>query len=391
MKNQIIILLFLGTLFSSCGTTTHYLSSSYDDAIYYNADKDQPLIINSATSDVLTVLKNKTWEAARSNNNINIQEIIYVDDQDSAVIIPEESYEEILTKFDSPYYVINVNVANDRDRYNYWDDPWYDGYYNPWYFRHSIFGPWSIGYSWYGPYDWFYSPYYSYWSSPWYNPWYGGYYGLSIYYGHYGYYDPYDSWYYNGWSGSHFYNPRQRYYGRRDDNVNNSGRGSAISGGSYVRREAVVEQTRGGRLNKNHSESTIPERSESVYRRETRTTSSGAIHNTDVVNGNTNRRETSYQRSNSTYRQPATTNQSQSVKKKTEPVYRRSTQQSASTKKESASTIKSATTATRSTTYERSSTSRTYTTPPASSGNSSSSSSSSRSSSSSSSGSTYRR
>lgn len=390
MKNQFIILLSLGTLLSSCGTTTHYASSSYDDAIYYNPGNGQTNTINSATNDTLFVLKNKTREAAQSNKSVNVREIIIMD-EDTTVIVPKESFEEILTKFDSPYYVVDINITNGRG-YDYWNDPyWSYGFYNPWYFRHNRFGPW--GSYWYDPYDWFYSPYYSYWNSPWYNPWYYGSYGFGYggyYGGYYGYgYYPYDSWYYSG--GGFGYNNRKALYGRRDDQggYDNHDRGTARSGGSYVRREANVEQIRGDRFSSNNrSESSYPQRTESVYRRENRTSASGAIHNTDVVKSNSNRGASSYQRSSSTYRPQATANRRQSAERNTEPVYRRSSQPVTGNTNSSRS-VSSSSSRESGSSYSRT---PSYSPPPSSSSsNTSSGGNSSRNSGSSSGGSIYRR
>ncbi len=402
MKNQFIILLSLGVLLSSCGTTNHYISSSYDDAIYYNPGNDQTVTINSATNDALIVLKNKTRQVAQSNKNVNIQEIILMDN-DTTVIVPEESFEEILTKFDSPYYVVNINIINGWGGYNYWDDPYWSnyGFYNPWQFRHNRFSPWSPYFNWYGYDGWFYSPYYSYWNSPYYNPWYYGYYGYGYgnYYGYYGgYYGygyyPYDSWYYSGGGSGH--NTRKTLYGRRNDEggYDNHDRGTARSGGSYVRREANVEQIRGDRFSSsNRSESTYPQRTESVYRRENRTSASGAIHNTDVVNSNSTRGTSTYQRSSSTYNPQSTASQRQSVERSSEPVYRRSSQpvtsNSNSNSRSVSSSRESGSSYSRTPSYnpQPSSSSSNTSSSNSSSGNSHSSSSSN----SSSSGSTYRR
>jgi len=413
MKNQFIILLSIGTLLSSCGTTNQYVSSSYDDAIYYNPANDQTITINSATNDALFVLKSKTREARQSNKSTTIQEIILMD-EDTTVIVPEESFEEILTKFDSPYYVVNINIINGRGGYNYWDDPYWSnfGFYNPWQFRHNRYSPWSSYYNWYGSDGWFYSPYYSYWNSPYYNPWYYGNYGYGYGYGnYYGYYGgyygygyfPYDSWYYSGGGSGSNYDTRKTIYGRRDDQggYNNHDGGTARSGGSYVRREANVEQIRGDRFsNNNRTENSYNQGNESVYRRENRTSASGAIHNTAVVNSYSNRGSSTYQRSSNTYKPQTTTNQRQTVERNTEPVYRRSSQpvtsngeggRSVSSSSSRGSNNSSSSSYSRTPTY---SPQPSYSSSNTNSGNSSTgntSSGNSSSSSSSSSGSTYRR
>lgn len=384
MKNQIIALIFFGLLFSSCGTTTHYASSSYEDAIYYNPSENRQITLNSATNDELIVLKNKTQEIVQPIKDQKVQNIIYMDSSlvsDSLVSDSLESYEDRLCKFDSPYYVININIVNGWGGNNYWNDPWYSGYYNPWYYGHHGYNSWyGQGYGYgqgyryggygYGPYDWYYSPYYSYWNSPWYNPWYGGMYG----YNNYGYYG-----YYGGYYGYYQTDSRDNYYGRRieKDASNYGGREGARSGGSYLRKEAIVEQIRGERLNTTRSESSTPTRTQNIYRRDPATGSSGTVHNTDVVRSNSNtnfntNRGTTYQRGNPTTRTET-------------PVYRKSTQSS------------TANSNTRSTSYERSNTTRTQNYAPpvtrsTTSGNTNSSSGSGSSDrSSSGSGSTYRR
>jgi len=404
MKIQIIALFFFGLIISSCGTITQYESSSYEDPIYYNPGKNGQITIIAATNDQLQIMKNKTRESAVSINENNVQNVIYMDSEDSSVIANDESFEDILCKFDSPVYVINVNVVDGWYGNDYWNDPyWSYGYYNPWAFRGHGYGYYN------GLYGGWLSPYY--WNSPFYNPWYGGYNGYfggfygSYYGGYYGSYSGYyDPWFYQSWPG-YYQNGnstnRDNYYGRRIKDGDGIHRGG--SGGSYLRKEAKVEQIRGIYSN-NRTESGTSNRSTSSYRRDPVSGSSGVVHNTDVVRNNTgstsNTRST-YQRGSSTYRQPAGTSTRESTTREsssrtsTAPVYRKSTQTNNNNKE----TVTRGYSNNNNTTYQRSNTSsrqESYSPPvtrssTSSIGNSGSSSSGSGERSSSSSGSTYRR
>ncbi len=419
MKNQLITIIFFGLLISSCGTTTHYASSSYDDAIYYTPGNETQTTLYSATSNELTDLKNRTREASKLIKEGKIQNVIYVDENGNASIVSQdvdssilddsfESYEERICKFDSPVYVVNITFQ-DRwyGNYGYWNNPWYYGYSNPWRFRHYGYNPW------YGPWS-YYNPYYSFWGSPWnnfgydYNPfygYYGGYYGPYYGYG-YGYYG-FGNWYNGGWYNSNYhYNgggeSREIYYGRRleYDGDSYGGRDAARSGGSYNRKAVSVERVRGGdRIVNDRYENSNSSRNQSIYRRDPSTGSSGAIHNTDVVNNSRSGNRTStYQRSNSSsaYRQQANS-QRQTVNRTSSPEYRKSTQTSESTSRRTTSSNSSSTNRNRS--YESSSTptrNQSYSTPVTRSSTSNNTSSGSSSSgggerSSSGSGSAYRR
>lgn len=424
MKNQIIVLFVFGLIISSCGTTTQYVSSSYEDPIYYNPGRNQQITIIDATNDELTILKKKTRESAASINDNNIQNVIYMDSEDSLIVANDESYEEILCKFDSPVYVINVNVVDGWFGNDYWNYPyWSFGYYNPWAFRGHGYGYYN------GLYGGWNSPYY--WNSPFYNPWYGGYNGYyggfygSYYGGYYGGYSGYyDPWFYQSWPGyyqygNNNYNKRDNYYGRRVTDGDGIHRGG--SGGSYVRREANVEQIRGNYSDK-RTESATSGRSQSTYRRNPVSGSSGVVHNTDVVRNNSStntnpgstyqrgnttyqRGNTTYQRGNTTYRQSAGTGTRESTTRESSsrtsntPVYRKSTQSTGNNRE----TVNRSYSNNNNNTYERNNTSsrqESYSPPvtrssssgnTTSSGNSGSSSSSSGERSSSGSGSVYRR
>lgn len=325
MKKQVIILLSFGVILVSCGVTNHYTSSSYDDPIYYNAKEMHEVTLNPATSDKLIILQGETRNALNQSVKEDETEFIVTDVQDTTLSSDsEESYEDRLCKFDSPFYVINLTFTQGWG--DAWDYPWYFNYYNPWYFRHFGYSP-------------FYSPFYAPWYSPYYSSWYGPYYGMfgwwdpwyygGLYGGYWGGYwgDPY--WYHGGDNYNHHggNNERAIIYGRRNDSNNGrpSGRNEINSGGSYLRRDANVTQVRGNDRFSNRSENVSTNRSQSLYRRDPATGVSGAVYNTDIVKSqNTSDRGSSYRRSTSSYRQPVTSTES-SVGN-SQPVYRRSTQ-----------------------------------------------------------------
>jgi hypothetical protein len=305
MKNTITIIvpIILGLILSSCGTTTRYASSTYEDAIYQKPSANGYIVVNTESDSKVEILKGKTKESNRAIINGKVVEAAYVDENGNVnididdmdektylILNPGESFEERLTKFENPQYQINIT-------YSYMD------YYNPWF--------WDFGYSSF----WrmsrmhnMYSPWYSYFMSPYFN---SGFYGYNYYY-----MDPfagmnffwwnrysminspwdsyYLSWYYPGESYGYWYfnwNDPQRYrytssrdfyYGRRESARSNSSSSSnaAMSGGSYIRRNnstARVEQVRGERFYTGDISST-----ESMFRRDSRFEGYGSTTNSQT-------------------------------------------------------------------------------------------------------------
>lgn len=400
MKNINLTLLLLGLLLSSCGTSNRYSSAYYEDATYYRPP-ERDLVADVEREKELSELRDKTISIVNLRiNNETSNEIVLNSENDTVLIEPYESYEELIRKFDDPEYNLEISVVEDEDYY--YDDPWYSsfwhyGWYNP---RYSSFGSWRYGYSWYNPW---YSPWQYSWHNPWFSSYWDPWYYSPGYSWHYGWHDPYYMNYYGYWGYNPYfgyYNPywysgekRDVYYGKRDDPGNSSGGGSGVrSGGSYLRRTGgatLVEQVRGGNGNNQRvnylnvqQNGSNNQQTNSIYRRDIqrggeRVVSPGsrAVHNTDVVRNR---------------------NSSSSVRN-----YRPASRETNSQIRENASSSSSRSSTgsrTTSSSYERrssSSSSSTYTPPPANNSSSSSSSSSSGSSSErstqSSGGSIYRR
>ncbi len=334
MKNKFNYLVALTFLLSSCGTANYYSSGSYDDPAYYRPGTEVKVVRNvtdETTDQELQALKEKT------------REVIVVDENSGKTILPlskadtvfvdineYDSFEELLTKFNSPEYQIQVIVAEDDENWSYrwyWNNPYYywnyawgRGFGNPYFYG-------NYGYGNYGFYC--YPGYYSYWD-PWYYPgyygfydYYGCYYGYNGYYGHFPYYGIYDNWYY-WWGGSgryhdqHYGNIASSYfYGRRGSDERDTGNGTPSSG-SYSRRSTTdINQIRGyNTSNKNTYQGT--KTSESLYRRDNTQNrlSNGAVYNQNVVSTRQGTQRsgsgTSYtrasnggERSSTSYRAPA--------------------------------------------------------------------------------------
>lgn len=324
MKNKFYPLVALTFLLSSCGTANYYSSTSYEDPAYYRPGTEVKIVRNvtdEATDQELQALKEKT------------REVIVVDENSGKTILPlskadtvfvdineYDSFEELLTKFNSPEYQIQVVVAEDDENWNY---QWY--WNNPYYYWNHAWGR-GFGYPYfYGNYGYYgYPGYYSYWD-PWYYPGYYGFYDYYSYYGYYGYYGyypyyygMYDNLYYwnyyrwegPGWHHDHNYgNVTDSYfYGRRGSDERNTGNGTPSSG-SYTRRSNTnISQIRGyNTSDKNAYQGTRT--SESVYRRDNQNrVSNGAVYNQNVVSTRQNPQRNG---GGSSYSRTATTNNSE--------------------------------------------------------------------------------
>ena len=326
MKNKFYPLVALTFLLSSCGTANYYSSTSYEDPAYYRPGTEVKIVRNvtdEATDQELKALKEKT------------REVIVVDENSGKTILPlskadtvfvdineYDSFEELLTKFNSPEYQIQVVVAEDDENWNY---QWY--WNNPYYYWNHAWGR-GFGYPYfYGNYGYYgYPGYYSYWD-PWYYPGYYGFYDYYSYYGYYGYYGyypyyygMYDNWYYwnyynwggPGWHHDHHNNGNvadSYFYGRRGSDERNIGNGTPSSG-SYTRRSnANISQIRGYNISENSSNQGA-RTSESVYRRDNNQSrvSNGAVYNQNVVSTRQNPQRNV---SGSSYSRTATANSNQ--------------------------------------------------------------------------------
>ncbi|PKP00026.1 MAG: hypothetical protein CVU13_00490 [Bacteroidetes bacterium HGW-Bacteroidetes-8] len=306
MKNTITIIvpIILGLILSSCGTTTRYASSGYEDAIYQKPSTNGYIVVNTENDSKIELLKGKTKESNRVIINGKVVEAAYVDENGNVninlddqeektylILNPGESFEERLTKFENPQYQINITYS-----YMDFDNPWfwdfgYNRYYwhmgrmgrmalrNPWYsyFMSPWFGSGFYGDNYYhsDPYagilNWWWSTYYMQ-RSPWdcyYSSWY------------YPGFNEYGYWYYN-WNDPQRYrytSSRDFYYGRRESARSNTPTSSraVVSGGSYTRQSARVEQVRGARFYTGDISS-----SESQYRRDSRFEGYGSSTNSQA-------------------------------------------------------------------------------------------------------------
>jgi len=434
MKNSFYILLILGFVISSCGTSKQYTSSEYGDAIYNNSP-EKIIALSTATDEGMANLKQKTKELGRTTVNGYDAKVIYVNDEGTADIVVDGensylildstmSFEERLTKFRSPNYNINIYIS---DRWG-WDNsdyysPWWYMSSNPWFYRNRMARYYRSSFYYY---DWWSSPfnrwgYYDPWNYG-YNNWYGyygyGYYGYPFYrynnyYGYYGWYgnhhgDKYGDWYSGGGhSGGHsggYSSDRSRYVGKRVDNYRSPGINDSRPSRGTVKNNPRIEQIGGTRVDN------TPNREGSVYRRENKTGTSGVIHNTGVVNPNRSTGQS--ERTGTTYRRPSSEarvnstgnmeNRSNNNVSRTESSYRRSStsvesyrggnSQSVSSGRSTNSPSRSSSSYERSSSsYDRNSNSAGSSSVRSSNTSSSGSTSSSSSSSSSGSGSTYRR
>lgn len=269
MKIRNFSLLAVAAILTSCGTSTYYSSTSFNDAVY---SVDEPVVkqnipVKKEESQELTSLKNKTIVLAKASNERSRSvsgDTLYLSVTDTIFADGSMSFEELLTKFDNPVYIINFDP-----RYNWYYDDFY--MWNPWrsyyYGMHGYYNTWNPYWSWYSPYgfynDWYwYGGYYSWYPYRWASyPWNYGLY--SWYWGGYPWY--WDSYpYYPG--GGYTYTRDNIFYGKRTGNYSQNVGGTQRSGGSYVRRggeNSYINQTSGMTPDRSRYSS-----GSSVYRRE---------------------------------------------------------------------------------------------------------------------------
>ncbi|PKP37880.1 MAG: hypothetical protein CVT97_03975 [Bacteroidetes bacterium HGW-Bacteroidetes-14] len=310
MKNKVYTLIITGLVISSCGTANLYTSSGYDDAIY-NLDPDKAVALSTATNRELLDLKTRTAEAEQKIIKDKNTEIIYFDENGVANIPvdPEKtfivldstmSYEELLRKFESPDFTINLylrdNRMNDNSYYDTWRlgfNPWryrsygsywdryfyynwaYGGYYSPYYW--SMYGPFYYDY-----YDLYYSPFWAY--SPYYSPWFMNRY-YDRWYGNWGgYYG--DSWWYSGggWGGNHTATSSRSYYtGKRKSAFGEkTDRNDNRYTSENPRNQGTVERISAGRVGMGDSRT-----SNSMYRKTDRMNTSSDPANYSTYSGRT--------------------------------------------------------------------------------------------------------
>lgn len=202
MKKSLILLsICSAVLLTSCGTSSYYASSSFEDGIYYRPSKDLRAEADADKEQVQRLIEQTRQEAARFSDTIIIA------GASNSVDIPYDPDKQYTILFDDQLEStgqLNINFNFDdwypgygfMDYYSYWDwrywkifgpswyrwgwyDPWYWGWYDPWYGGWS----WSFRYAWdchFGLFGWhlpgywgpgYWGPGYWGWYDPWYGPW----------------------------------------------------------------------------------------------------------------------------------------------------------------------------------------------------------------------------
>lgn len=274
MKKSLILLsICSAVLLTSCGTSSYYASSAFEDGIYYRPSKDVRAENEADAAQVRGLIERTRQEAARFSDTILISGAAGTVD---IPYVPETQY---TIMFDRPLDSINeVNL-------NFNFDDWYPGYgyrgyYSYWDWRYwNVFGPSWYRWGWHSPwYGWgWYDPWYCGWSwgfgfawDPWYGPW-GGWYA--------GWYGPgwYDPWYW-GYPVASFY-PAYAYYGKRNVGVRT---GSGVTGGRTMAMGKGISLRSGGR-----TQSAAPAMSAVRGRTASRSSSANSTVSTPMGGGRT--------------------------------------------------------------------------------------------------------
>ena len=200
MKKSLILLsICSAVLLTSCGTSSYYASSSFEDGIYYRPSQESRAKVEADNAEVRRLIEQTRQEAARFSDTIVIAsanstlDVSYTPDTQYTIMFDDQldslGQLNLNFNFDDWYPCYGY-----RDYYSYWDwrywnvfgpswhrwgwyNSWYWGWYDPWYWS------WGIGFAWdpwYGPWGWFgpgywgpgyWGPGYWGWYDPWYGPW----------------------------------------------------------------------------------------------------------------------------------------------------------------------------------------------------------------------------
>ena len=229
MKKSLIFLsMCSAALLSSCGTSSHYAYSAFEDGIYYRPDKETRQELEADRQEVQGLIEKTRQEAARFSDTIMLASINGTNSITSAAAATAAP--------------VNINVDNwyeynllGYDTYcSYWDWKYWDmfgpwGRYSSWADWYNWYSPWFPGIydPWYPSYGWTWSFAWNSWG--WYGPWWGGYWG--------GWYDP--------WYGPWGYPVASQpviHYGRRDTGTSLR-TGTGLTGGRLTASAGSVRQT----------------------------------------------------------------------------------------------------------------------------------------------------
>ena len=250
MKKSLILLsICSAVLLTSCGTSSYYASSAFEDGIYYRPSGDVREEARADSEEVQKLISRTRQEAARFSDTIVIASA------NSTVDVPYVPDAQYTLMFDNRLDSLGqVNLNFDFDFYDWYPGYGYRDYYSYWDWRYwGAFGPSWYRWGWHSPwYGWgWYDPWYCGWGfgfgmawDPWYGPWggwYAGWYGP----GYWGWYDPwYDPWYGPwGYPVASFY-PTYAYYGKRNTGLRT---GSGVTGSRTLASAGGSSLRSGGR------------------------------------------------------------------------------------------------------------------------------------------------
>ena len=187
MKKSLIFLsICSAALLSSCGTSSYYASSAFEDGIYYRPDKESRQQLAEDRQEMQDLIEKTRQEAARFSDTIMLASINGTNSITSAAtanavpvnINVDNWYEYNLLGYDTycSYWDWRYwDMFGPWGRYSSWADwynwysPWFPGIYDPWY--PSYGWRWSFAWNswgWYGPW---WGGYWGGWYAPWYGPW----------------------------------------------------------------------------------------------------------------------------------------------------------------------------------------------------------------------------
>ncbi len=204
-KSLILVPMCFAVLLTSCGTSSYYASSGFEDGIYYRPSGESRTEALADNKEVQQLIEQTRKEAA------GFSDTLVISGTGNTVDIPFAPGSRYTIYQTDSINQLNINFNFDdwypgygfMDYYSYWDwrywnvfgpswyrwgtyDPWYWGWYDPWYGGWS----WSFRYAWdchFGLFGWTFPGYWGpgYWGPGywgWYDPWYGwGYPVASVY------------------------------------------------------------------------------------------------------------------------------------------------------------------------------------------------------------------